>query len=519
MSDDIFLTSGPSVARSPLPLPLSEPLHGPLHALRAHPRPFILGASGGLDSSAAMLLLAHAQCPTLVVHVHHHLRADADNDLRIVQQQAQLVGFPMEAVHLTPPPSDSTENLSARSRRLRYDALTRFAAHHGADVLTAHHADDVIETTVMRWMRGAALAHTFGPKDTLIWNQQTVLRPFLSVWKKELKNLVFETGFPWIEDSSNAADSYTRNRIRKRMRPLIEELSASPKTARTLAELVKESAVHASRADDLPALEAHLSHPPHYLATRTQSPTDAGWIDRIEAMRTWNYHADAFQNALYHWCNAQQIAPRRDVLTQITHALWEGTPLQRDLQGLQLLVQTQGLILRRAPITPPALDGENQPALLQLHESRWTKVGALRLKIEENKDNIKVWARPWRTGDRMRSPHSERWVSVRKRLTRNGVPNDARDRAIVLWMHSDHDPPPVHNDPPVHGSTRHNALCAPHNVDAATHKKAESEPNTDSLRIVGVLYEHNQRLEIRLTPTMRVSVVSAMSAFNAPCVD
>lgn len=510
MLDADDLIPAPAAAQQPIALDLSAALAPIARTLRVHPRPFILGASGGIDSSAAMLLLAYAQIPTLVVHVHHHLRDDADNDLQIVEQQARTLALPMTVVHLPAPTSETTENLSARSRRLRYDALAHIAQRVNADIFTAHHADDVLETFILRLMRGTSLAHALGPRPTLQWNGQTVLRPLLSVWKEALRTLVEHAEFPWIEDTSNASDAYARNRLRKQMRPVMHALYDHPKAAKTLGALNQESLLLSDRYEVLSDLEKHLHTAPDYLLARLKWPEDSRWIERIHAMRLCSHDAHRFCEMLYRWCKTQGVSPRRDVLTQISFALWEGTPLHRDLQGLQLQVQSQGLILRRAHRTAPAFEGGSPAILHRLSPDRWTEVGAFRVRLEAPCPSIEIFARPWQPNDRMRSPHSERWVGVRKRLARDGVPAQARDRAIVLLARSTIERDP--EDRPAPQETSHVTLSTQHTPSAS---KAEANHSTQAPAdppICGVITDHNQRLEIRVTATMRCSVVSAPCA-------
>lgn len=497
-------TSAPHPARAPRALTLRAPLVPIVRTLKSHARPIILGASGGIDSTAAMLLLAHAQHPTLVVHIHHHLRDDADNDAHMVAKQSKLLGFPHITVHLPPPSDTTTENLSARSRRLRYDALSRYAQRFNADILTAHHADDQFETFVMRLLRGTALPQAFGLKPRMQWNEQSVLRPLLSLWKRDLRLLVTDVDFPWIEDSSNASDDYLRNRLRGRMAPLIEQLSQEAKAAQTLALLAEESAALQNAQNTLPALAAHLHNPPQKHPLPDGLPPHAQSIDRLHALRTWSYDARAFQQALYNWCVAQELMPRRDVLTQISQSLWEGEAMTRDLRGLRLVVTRQALWLAPKIPTSPAFEGGGDAILRELHSDRWTAVGTHRLRIEGEGSLLPLWARPLQPGDRMPSPHSGRMVGVRKRMTRDGVPAAVRDGAVVVLAHS---------SPTAFGATS-DAMLASHATQSPSSQTSHTVEtargvSAEQLVIVGVLHAHNQRLEIRTTPTMHLSVVRA----------
>lgn len=494
----------PHTARAPRALTLRAPIAAVVRMLKAHRRPWILGASGGVDSTAAMLLLAHAQQPTLVVHVHHHLRDDADNDAQTVAHQAAMLGFPHVTVHLPPPPAAQIENLSARSRRLRYNALATYAARHHADILTAHHADDQLETFVMRLQRGTALPHAFGLKPRMQWQEQSVLRPLLSLWKSDLQDLVIAANFPWIEDSSNASDAYARNRLRRQMRPLIEQLSQHPKAAQTLAQLAQESADLSDAAAHHPTLATELQRTAPTLRRPADLGPDAHSIARLHALRAWSYNAAAFQHALYAWCKNQKIPPRHDVLQQISRALWEGIPMTRDLRGLRLVVTREALWLAPSVRPPSAFEGGGEAILHELHHDRWTQVGDHRLKLEGSDRSMRLWARPWQHGDRMRSPHSDRMVGVRKRMARDGVPAAVRDGAVVVLAHSS----PTNDADASHGVIARSGADSSSQCVMAIENSA-AQPPAEQRVIVGVLHALNQRLEIRTTPTMHLSVVRA----------
>lgn len=504
--DDFSSLPAAAAARTPLSIEASPSIRTVLRILRALERPIVLGASGGIDSTAAMLLLAHAGVPTLVVHVHHHLRDDADNDQRCVASQAQSLGLPFFTVHLPPPKEHEKENISARSRRLRYDALTQYAKRLNADVLTAHHADDLLETFIMRVERGAGLPRVFGLQHQMRWNRVTVLRPLLSVWKADLRALVEGADFPWIEDSSNDSSAYERNHLRKLMRTLMRHLETSPRFAQTLAQLAEDAASLTPDSTNAPVLEDHLSSPPDYILHRTSLDPKSLWMERILAMRTWSHDANTFGDALHQWCSAQHIMPRRDVLTQISHALWEGVPHTRDLRGLRMTVVPQGLMLT---FDAPEHDAMDAPAPVKLHAHRWTQVGAHRLRLEHADDHYDLWARPWRQGDRFTSPHSDRQVGVRKRLARDGVSVHDRDRAIVLLAQPSRTHSNLVFDAKV---SKKKPPSVPDSGDMGvmpSTSTADHDSTTPYATIVGVIHRANQRLEISVSESKRLVVMSA----------
>lgn len=201
--------------------------------------------------------------------------------------------------------------------------------------------------------------------------------------------------------------------------------------------------------------------------------------------------------------------PRRDVLTQISRALWEGEAMTRNIRGLKLTVVSQGLILTIGPSPYTDAPSPKPPELQQLYADRWTQVGTHRLRLETTDDEHTVWARPWMQGDRFTSPHSERRVSVRKRLARDGVSIDDRDRAIVVLAH----PSRTHSNLVFDGepSKTKSSPEEPSEVYGAAPSRSaiDTGPTTPRATIVGVIHQANQRLEIRVAQSKRFVVMSA----------
>lgn len=190
--------------------------------------PLVVALSGGADS---VLLLSLAACAEprpklLAVHVEHALRgsesqADADFCARLCLE----LGVPL--VRPSAPLDQDSADLEARARRLRYAALAVEARRFGARaVATGHHADDALETLLMRWMRGTELAGLAGLKpraplpgdDDLI-----VVRPLIDWRREEVRELLRAAGISWREDSSNDDARFTRNRVRHALLPLLQE--------------------------------------------------------------------------------------------------------------------------------------------------------------------------------------------------------------------------------------------------------------------------------------------------------
>jgi tRNA(Ile)-lysidine synthase len=172
-----------------------------------------IACSGGVDSICLSLATA-ARFPVrrlAILHYNHNTRdQETDGDEIFVRQLANDLGidfFSEKRFNGT-----TTEEVL---RKARYDFFSRVIAKLGSPyLLLAHQADDVIETMLMRLARGST--EIAAPKYCQPFADGTYrIRPLIHIFKQEIIDLFTENQIPWREDSSNYADEYLRNRIRK----------------------------------------------------------------------------------------------------------------------------------------------------------------------------------------------------------------------------------------------------------------------------------------------------------------
>jgi tRNA(Ile)-lysidine synthase len=171
---------------------------------------FGLAVSGGPDSMA-MLLLAHAAFPGQIAAatVDHGLRTESGDEARFVASVCAAHGIPHEILTLETLPRG---NVSAAARAARYDALDAWATAQALDwVMTAHHADDQLETMVMRLNRASGVGGLAGVRK----RHGRIVRPLLGWRRAELSAIVDAACICAVEDPSNRDDRYDRARLRK----------------------------------------------------------------------------------------------------------------------------------------------------------------------------------------------------------------------------------------------------------------------------------------------------------------
>ncbi len=203
----------------------------------------IAGVSGGADSLALMHLLYttwhRLTIKPVIVHVNHLLRGvKSDADEEFVAEQAAAWGLPcfIERIDVNAIATQQRLSLETAARQARYSALARQAHAHGARrIVVGHHADDQAETVLMHFLRGAGLAGLRGmlpvsPLEADGEGSLLLLRPLLGITRAELEAYCAEHGLAPRLDHSNLDTSYTRNRLRHEIMPLLEQINPGLRT-------------------------------------------------------------------------------------------------------------------------------------------------------------------------------------------------------------------------------------------------------------------------------------------------
>lgn len=174
---------------------------------------YIIAVSGGVDSVVLLhMLAAQANRKLVVAHFDHGIRSDSADDAEFVRSLAEAYGFEYEI---------RREELGAKAseevaRNRRYAFLRDVAKKHNAAIVTAHHADDVIETIAINFIRGTG------------WRGLAVLdsdieRPLIDMSKQDIHAYAEQHNIVWHEDSTNASDAYLRNRLRRKAQELSDD--------------------------------------------------------------------------------------------------------------------------------------------------------------------------------------------------------------------------------------------------------------------------------------------------------
>ena len=184
----------------------------------------VLALSGGLDSMFLFYLLSTYRkelgIELVLAHINHKQRPesnDEENELRKLAKQAEI---PIYIARFDQPFTE------ARARQFRYDFFREVMRNTSSTALvTAHHADDQVETIFMRLIRGVRLHHLSSIKERQKFDRGELIRPLLVFYKEEFPKV------DHFEDMTNQENDYLRNRVRNLYLPQLEKENTQVKKA------------------------------------------------------------------------------------------------------------------------------------------------------------------------------------------------------------------------------------------------------------------------------------------------
>jgi tRNA(Ile)-lysidine synthetase-like protein len=185
----------------------------------------LLATSGGLDSVVMAHLFNELEYPIALAHCNFQLRGlESFGDQNFVQDFSANNNIPLFLTQFDTEAFAKDYKLSTQvaARDLRYNWFYELLDTENYDyILTAHHADDNIETFLINLSRGTGLEGLVGIPE----QNDKIIRPLLHFSREEIANYAKENNIQWREDSSNASDKYLRNKIRHDLVPLLKELN------------------------------------------------------------------------------------------------------------------------------------------------------------------------------------------------------------------------------------------------------------------------------------------------------
>ncbi len=187
----------------------------------------LLAVSGGLDSIVLTDVVSKAGFNFSIVHCNFQLRgAESERDEQFVRQLAEKYNkeILVQKFDTVDYAEQNKTSIQVAARELRYTWFSELINSkfkiQNSKVLTAHHADDNIETVLMNFFRGTGIKGLHGILPT----QDYILRPLLFAKRIEIETYVKDNQLSWVEDSSNDSDKYSRNFFRHQIIPLVKKI-------------------------------------------------------------------------------------------------------------------------------------------------------------------------------------------------------------------------------------------------------------------------------------------------------
>ena len=200
----------------------------------------LIGFSGGPDSVFLLCFLkeyqqrTNAAFPMLAVHINHSIRGkEADRDESFSSDFAKSLGIDFESFKVDVPAISKKLGigLEEAARNARYSIFENLIKSRNdiSCIAVAHNATDNAETVLMNMLRGSGLSGACGIKPV----RDNIIRPLIKVPKNDIIALLDEFNIPYVTDSTNKSNDYSRNYVRNEILPLFYRLSSDPEASFT----------------------------------------------------------------------------------------------------------------------------------------------------------------------------------------------------------------------------------------------------------------------------------------------
>ena len=203
--------------------------------------PFLVALSGGADSRA-LFDISSKYCREngsffYAAHVNHGIRGDEairDRDFCIALARACPECRDIFVLDADVPKmaAESGRSLELEARLLRYSFFNNIMKEKNIELLaTAHNADDNLETLIFNLTRGSGARGMRGSPQYRLFEGGIIVRPILCMTKSEILDYCRENSLEFVTDSTNECTDYSRNLIRAKIVPLLEELNPEVRRA------------------------------------------------------------------------------------------------------------------------------------------------------------------------------------------------------------------------------------------------------------------------------------------------
>lgn len=184
----------------------------------------ILGYSGGPDSTFLREVLFCEKVEIIFAYFNHNLRNDSEKEEEFVKKEAKRLNLELrvDGKNVRKYCDINSFSIEEGARILRMNYLRKVKNKESADVIAlGHNLDDQVENFFIRLIRGSG----FG-LSSMRYREEDILRPLLSLRKKNIIEYLDSNNIPYYEDPSNRDLSYLRNKIRAELIPIVEDIKS-----------------------------------------------------------------------------------------------------------------------------------------------------------------------------------------------------------------------------------------------------------------------------------------------------
>jgi tRNA(Ile)-lysidine synthase len=190
----------------------------------------ILGISGGPDSVCMFYLFLKIKkdyhLNLICAHFNHQLRKEADKEEEFVKKLCEKEKIKFVSERKDVKKFFGGDSLEQTARNLRYDFFLKVARQFKIKKLAlAHHKDDLAETLLMRFVKGAGLRGLRGFLPKTKFRSLIILRPLIQIRKKDILDWLKKNNINYCIDETNFEDRYLRNYLRIKIIPLLEKIN------------------------------------------------------------------------------------------------------------------------------------------------------------------------------------------------------------------------------------------------------------------------------------------------------
>lgn len=196
-----------------------------LNSLLKNNDKIVIGLSGGPDSMCLLNVLLELKnkynLTIICAHINHGLRIESEEEKDFVQKYCEKNNVIFEYLKIDKYKNNKFSEEEARAKRYNFfnQIIKKYQANY---LMTAHHGDDLLETILMRIVRGSTLSGFIGIPKVSENKDYKIIRPLLYCGKNDILEYLDKNNIPYCLDKSNESEKYTRNRYRKQMLPFLK---------------------------------------------------------------------------------------------------------------------------------------------------------------------------------------------------------------------------------------------------------------------------------------------------------